>query len=98
MKIYQSTLRASIKNYIIALMMQMTLSNINEGISERITRSDISEVSKISPMIVNKASKRLTSNKSDTVSEIVPDYLINYSDILYTHLSNVMQSYVIHGH
>ena len=74
------------------------LSCVKASICGNIKRSDISEVSKITPAILKEASNRLTSNKSDPVFEIVSDYLKNAPDILYTHLANIMKSYVIHGH
>ena len=74
------------------------LSSIKEGICNRITKSDVNEVLKITPSLINEVSKNLKLNKSDPVFKIVSDYLINAPDILYKHLSNIMQSYVIHGH
>ena len=74
------------------------LSSIKECICNRITKSEVNEVLKITPSLMKEASKNLKSNKSDPVSKIVSDYLINAPDILYKHLSNIMQSYVIHGH
>ena len=56
------------------------------------------EVLKITPRIVKEASNKLSQFKTDPISEIVSDYLINGPDILYTHLSNIMRSFIIHGH
>ena len=50
-------------------------------------------------MLFKEASKKLKPDKSDPVSEMVLDYLINAPDILYQHLlvSDAMKSYITHG-
>ena len=71
---------------------------VEESISQRIKNTDICEVLKITPTLVKEASKKLKPDKSDPVSEIFPDYQINALDILYQHLSDVMKTYIAHGH
>ena len=71
---------------------------VEESISQRIKNTDICEVLKITPTLVKEASKKLKPEKSDPVSEIFSDYLINAPDILYQHLSDVMKTYITHGH
>ena len=74
------------------------LRKIKKVIHQRIGYSDIMEVLKITPRIVKDASNNLSQFKTDPISEIVSDYLINGPDIVYTHLSNIMRSFIIHGH
>ena len=71
---------------------------VEENISQRIKNTDICEVLKITPTLVKEASKKLKPDKSDPVSEILSDYLINAPDIIYQHLSDVMKTYITHGH
>ena len=71
---------------------------VEESVSQRIKNSDICEVLRITPTLVKEASKKLKPDKSDPVSEIVSDYLMNAPDILYEHLCDVMESYITHGH
>ena len=73
------------------------LLKIKKVIDQRIGYSDM-EVLKITPRIVKEASNKLSHFKTDPISEIVSDYLINGPDILYIHLSNIMRSFIIHGH
>ena len=68
------------------------------SISQRIKNTDICELLKITPTLIKEASKKLKPNKSDPVSEIFSDYLINAPDILYQHLSDVIKTYITHGH
>ena len=74
------------------------MQRIKKEIHQRIGHSDIMEVMRITPGIVKEASDKLSQYKSDPISDIVSDYLLNAPDILYTHLSNIMRSFVIHGH
>ena len=74
------------------------LSTIKNETSERIKTSDVCEVSRITPLIMKEASRKLTSNKRDPIFDIASDFLTNAPDILYIHLSNLMKSFVIHGH
>ena len=74
------------------------MQRIKKEIHQRIGQSDIMEVLRITPGIVKEASDKLSQYKSDPISDIVSDYLLNTPDILYTHLSNIMRSFVIHGH
>ena len=71
---------------------------VKKDICQRIVHSDMQEVSRITPEIIKEASNKLKKFKSDPVSEIVSDYLINAPDALYTHLSNILKSFTIHGH
>ena len=74
------------------------MQRIKKEIHQRIGHSDIMEVLRITPRIVKEASDKLSQYKSDPISDIVSDYLLNTPDILYTYLSNIMRSFVIHGH
>ena len=69
---------------------------VEESISQRIKNTDICEVLKIT--LVKEASKKHKPDKSDPISEIFSDYLINAPDILFQHLSDVMKTYIAHGH
>ena len=71
---------------------------VEESISQRINNTDICEVLKITPTLVKEASKKHKPEKSDPVSEIFSDYLINAPDILCQHLSDVMKTFITHGH
>ena len=71
---------------------------VEESISQRIKNTDICEVLKITPTLIKEAAKKVKPDKSDPVSEIFSDYLINAPDILYQHLSDVMKTYITHGH
>ena len=71
---------------------------VEENISQRIKNTDICEVLKITPTLVKEASEKLKPDKSDPVSAIFSDYLINAPDILYQHLSDAMKTYITHGH
>ena len=93
MKTYPSTLLTSTRTYT-----TNDLLIVEENISQRIKNTDICEVLKITPTLVKEASKKLKPDKSDPVSEFFSDYLINAPDILYQHLSDVMKTYITHGH
>ena len=64
----------------------------------KLVTADISEIKKVAPNLLRAASKRPRPNKSDPISSILSDYFINAPDIVYTHLSNIMHSYLTHGH
>ena len=74
------------------------LRKIKKEIHQRTAHLDIIEVLRITPRIVKEALNKLSQYKSDHISEIVSDYLINAPDILYTNLSNIMRTFIIHGH
>ena len=67
-------------------------------VCRKLVTADISEIEKVTPNLLREASKRLRPNKSDPISSILSDYFINAPDIVYTHLSNIMHSYLTHGH
>ena len=72
--------------------------DVRNNVHQMISNEDLIEVNRITPNLVKEASKKLTSNKSDPVSDIVSDFLINAPDILYVQLSNIMKSSVTHGY
>ena len=74
------------------------LRTIKDVVCRKLVTADISEIEKVTPNLLREASKKLRPNKSDPISSILSDYFINALDIVYTHLSNIMHSYLTHGH
>ena len=74
------------------------LMTIKDEVCKKVITADISETEKITPNLLREASKKLRTNKSDPISTILSDYFINAPDIVYKHLSNVLRSYLTHGH
>ena len=70
------------------------LSDVNDGIN--ITHAH--DVKKVTPDLVKEATKQLRDGKSDPVHLFSSDCLKNAPDLLFQHLSVVIQSFLFHGH
>ena len=67
-------------------------------IENKITKSNISDVNKVTPSIVKEATKNLKNGKSDPVFDFDSDCLKNAPDELFMHLSTLIKMFLIHGH
>ena len=70
------------------------LNQVHENISE----SDLEDVKKVSTSKVKEAARHLNNNKTDPVYDFSSDCLKNAPNILYDHLSRILQAFLIHSH
>ena len=74
------------------------LVEVSKIIDSKISNKSVDEVEKVTPELIKKAVKRIKSNKSDPVLDITSDCLKNAPDDLFLHISNIIKSFLIHGH
>ena len=71
---------------------------VQKDIEEKVNFSNLEDVKKVTPEVVKEATQNLRNSKSDPVFDFDSDCLKNAPDILYTHLSVLMQLFLIHAH
>ena len=64
----------------------------------KVNPSHLGDVKKVTPDIVKEAAKYLNNSKSDPIYSFSSDCIKHGPDVLYTHLSAALQSFLIHGH
>ena len=77
---------------------EVEIEKIKGLLNSRITMSSLNEVRKVTPVVVRDAVSHLKAGKSDPVLQFGSDCLKNAPTILYDHLAEVFQSFLIHGH
>ena len=77
---------------------QNEVDKIFEKINENICQEDLVDVKKVTPSIVKEASCHLNSGKTDPVFDFSSDCIKNSPDILYEHLSTMLQLLLTHSH
>ena len=77
---------------------QNDVTELYKKINESIDREDLVDVKKVSPAKVKEAVKHLNNSKTDPVYDFSSDCLKNGPDILYEHLSRILQLFLIHSH
>ena len=71
---------------------------IEAEVNEKINSSHLVDVEKVTPEIIKEAASHLKNNKSDPIYTFSSDCIKNSPDILFQHLSVLIQSFLIHGH
>ena len=56
------------------------------------------EVEKVTPELVKEAVKHIKSDKSDPVYDFTSDCIKKAPNVLYSHLSDIIKSFLIHSH
>ena len=74
------------------------IREVEEYVKEKVNQSNLKDVEKVTPEIVKEAVGHLKGNKSDPTCAFSSDCLKHAPDILYSHLSAALQSFLIHGH
>ena len=77
---------------------QANIAAIGAEIDKKITFNQLADVDKVTPETVKKAASHLNNNKSDPTFSFSSDCVKNGPDLLYTHLSVALKSFLIHGH
>ena len=74
---------------------EVEIGKIKGLLNNRITISSLDEVRKVTPVVVREAVSHLKAGKSDPVLQFSSDCLKNAPTILYDHLAEVFQSFLI---
>ena len=74
------------------------LTTVNNEVNCCINQFHLNDVKKVTPAIVKEATSRLKNGKSDPVFLFSSDCFSNAPNILFSHLSIILQSFLIHGH
>ena len=74
------------------------LLKIEAETEARVGQFSMQDVAKVTPEIIKEATHKLKSGKSDPAFSFSSDCFKNGTDTLYTHLSTMIQSFLIHGH
>ena len=74
------------------------LMDVAKILDSKISNKCAIEVEKVTPDIVKEAVKHIKPNKSDPVFDFTSDCLKNAPDSLFMHFSNIIKSFLIHGH
>ena len=77
---------------------QEEVKNLYHKVDSSIDLEDLKDVRKVSASKVKEAIQRLNNNKSDPVYKFSSDCLKNGPEILFEHLSTILQALLIHGH
>ena len=67
-------------------------------IDSKISNGCVTEVEKVTPVLLKEAVKHIKPNKSDPVFDFTSDCIKNAPSSLFLHLSNVLKSFLIHSH
>ena len=70
---------------------------LQDSINERINVSSLYDVRKVSPEVVKEAAHNLQDSKTDPCYNFSSDCIKNGPDILFKHLSIIIQAFLIHG-
>ena len=74
------------------------IDELCKNTEEKINRTQLFQVDKVTPEVVKNAAKNLKDNKSDPTYSYSSDCIKNGPMILFEKLSLVFQSFLIHGH
>ena len=74
------------------------VADIEAEVYNKINSSHLVDVEKVTPELIKEAASHLKSNKSDPTCTFSSDCIKNAPNILFQHLSVVIQSFLIHGH
>ena len=74
------------------------LCDLLDVINRSISDQNIAEIREVTPEIVEKATRRLKTKKSDPLLQFNSDCLINAPKVLFDQLSLVFQSFLFHGY
>ena len=71
---------------------------MSKVLDSKISGKSVAEVEKVSPDLVKEAIKHIKPDKSDPMYDFTSDCLKNAPDELFIHLSNIIQSFLVHSH
>jgi hypothetical protein len=74
------------------------LEDIKTEVEERINLSHINDVNKVTPDLVKEAASHIKDDKTDPIFTFSSDCIKNGTDLLFSSLSLVIKSFLIHGH
>ena len=74
------------------------LEELLQNINARIGNESHIQINKVNPSLIKEALDKIKSNKSDPLLDFSSDFLKNAPEILYVHLSDIIRSFLIHGH
>ena len=74
------------------------IKDVAKLIEAKISVESSEEVMRVTPDLIKEAVKKVKPNKSDPMYAFTSDCLKNAPDSLFTHLSNVLRSYLTHAH
>ena len=74
------------------------MKQLFKQVNDNINLSDLHDVQKITPQVVKDAAKCLKDGKTDPSIDVTSECFKNCPDILYTLLSYILRSFLIHGH
>ena len=74
------------------------LIKVSEILESKIDSASNSEVVKVTPTLISEAVKHIKPGKSDPVYDFSSDCLKNAPVELFSHLSNIIKSFLIHSH
>ena len=74
------------------------LEELLQNINARIGNESHIQINKVNPNLIKEALDKIKSNKSDPLLDFSSDFLKNAPEILYVHLSDIIRSFLIHGH
>ena len=74
------------------------LSSIEESIEGKITQRSNSDICQITTELLNNASQKLKSGKSDLLLKVTSDFFLNAPPILYDMLTAILRGYITHAH
>ena len=74
------------------------LHEVANVIDSKVSHNSNKEVWKVTPEIIKEAVTRIKPQKSDPVFNFTSDCLRNAPPILYSHISNIIKSFLIHSH
>ena len=74
------------------------VKDVAKIIEAKISGDSSEEVMRVTPDLIKEAVKKVKPNKSDPMYDFTSDCLKNAPDSLFTHLSNILRSYLTHAH
>ena len=74
------------------------LVEVAKVIDSKISYTSLTEVQKVTPNLIKEAVKYVKPNKADPVFNFTSDCLKNGPNCLFLHISNIIKSFIIHGH
>ena len=69
-----------------------------DTVNKKITHTDIKEVNKITPSIINEAVSHIKPEKCDPIFEFTSDCIKNAPPIFYEYLAALFRCFLMHGH
>ena len=74
------------------------IEKLYKEVEKKIDIKAKADVEKVTPAVVKEAVSRLNNNKTDPVLSFTSDFLKNSPDILFSYLSIIIKSFIIHAH